>query len=98
MIEHGSAGMDAGGLSFRLLDVLRVSARDGRAARAIRTIAERGCLTVIKKFDDCFSQSLARVSCPYDAAVLLALRGRERNYAPFRRNIVRTLDAVRIVR
>jgi hypothetical protein len=31
-------------------------------------------------------------------AVLLASRGREQNYVPFRRNIVRTLDAVRIDR
>jgi hypothetical protein len=39
---------------------------------------------------------LGQLTCePTGTAVLLALRrGRERNYAPFRRNIVRTLDAV----
>ena len=70
MIEHGSAGMDAGGL---LSDSCTYCAYPrsncslllyGRADLAIRTIAERRSLAVIKKFDHCFSRLLARVGLP----------------------------------
>ena len=70
MIEHGSAGMEAGGLVSDSCTYCAYPRSNSlvlyrRADLAIRTIAERRSLTVIKKFDHCFSQLLARVSCPY---------------------------------
>jgi hypothetical protein len=70
MIENGSAGMDAGGLFCASCTRCAYPRSDysltlhGRTDLAIRAIAERRCLTVIKKFDGCFSQLLAGVSLP----------------------------------